>query len=97
MIPGQPEHTVYLVAELAYLGRSREEWGLGLKDLATDQIVDAIGFHLIPLYWLMGRTAVIILLIMFIAGMVRMLLDIVVRAVVMAWVRGYSFWMFRAL
>jgi hypothetical protein len=35
-------------AELAYLGRSGGEWGLGLTDLAWDQIVYAVGYQLIP-------------------------------------------------
>ena len=55
------------------------------------------GYHLIPLYWLVGPTAVIIILIMFIVGMVRMLLDIIVRAIIIAWMRGCGFWMFGAL
>jgi hypothetical protein len=29
-------------AELAYLGRSGGEWGLGLTDLAKDQMLDAV-------------------------------------------------------
>jgi hypothetical protein len=55
------------------------------------------GYHLIPLYWLVGPTAVIIILIMFIVGMVRMLLDIIVRAIIIAWMCGCGFWMFGAL
>ncbi len=55
--------------ELEYLGRSRGECGLGLPDLAMDQIVKTIGYLVIPLYWLMGSMAVIIILIMFIEGM----------------------------
>jgi hypothetical protein len=83
--------------ELAYLGRSGGEWGLSLTDLAKENIVDVLGYHLIPLYWLVRPAAVIIILIMFIVGMVRMLLDIMVRAIVIARVRGCSFWMFGAL
>jgi hypothetical protein len=83
--------------ELAYLGRSGGEWGLGLTDLAKDQIMEAVRYHLIQLYQPVGPAAVIIILIMFIVGMVRMLLDIMVRAIVIAGVRGCAFWMFRAL
>jgi hypothetical protein len=57
--------------ELAYLARSRGECGLGLPDLAMDQIVKTIGYLVIPLYQLMGSMAVIIILIMFIEGMCR--------------------------
>jgi hypothetical protein len=85
------------MADLAYLGRSGGEWGLGLTDLARDQIVNAVRYQLIPLYRLIRPAAVIVILIMFIVGMVRMLLDILVRAIVIARVRGCGFWMFGAL
>jgi hypothetical protein len=84
-------------AELAYLGRSGREWGLGLTDLARDQIVNAVGYRLIPLYRLIGPTAVIVILVMFIVGMARMLVDILVRAIIIARVRGWGFWMSGAL
>ncbi len=51
-------------SELAYLGRSGGEWGLGLTELARDQIVNAVGYRLIPLYRLIGPTAVIVILVM---------------------------------
>jgi hypothetical protein len=84
-------------AELAYLGRSGGEWWLGLTDLGRDQIVNAVGYRLIPLYRLIGPTAVIVILVMFIVGMARMLLDVLVRAIIIARVRGWGFWMFGAL
>ncbi len=84
-------------AELAYLGRSEGEWGLGLTELAREQIVNAAGYRLIPLYRLIGPTAVIVILVMFIVGMARMLIDILVRAIIIARVRGWGFWMFGAL
>jgi len=40
---------------------------------------------------------VIVILVMFIVGMARMLIDILVRAVIIARVRGWGFWMFGAL
>ncbi len=85
------------VAELAYLEKSEGEWVLGLTDLAKEQIIDAVGYHLIPLYRLMGLAAIIIILILSIVGMVRMLLDIIVRAITIARVCGCGFWMFGAL
>jgi hypothetical protein len=84
-------------AELVYLGRSGGEWGLGLTELARDQIVNAVGYRLIPLYRLIGPTAVIVILVMFIVGMARMLIDILVRAIIITRVRGWGFWMFGAL
>jgi hypothetical protein len=44
-----------------------------------------------------GPTAVIIILIMFIVDMVRMLLDIIVRAVVIVHMGECGSWMFGAL
>ena len=98
-IPAQNTRRVYLAeaAELEYLGRSEVEWGLGLTDLAKDQIIDAVGYHLIPLYRLVGPTAIIIILIMFMVGLMRMLLNIMVQAIVIARVCGCGFWMFGAL
>ncbi len=84
-------------AELAYLGQSGGEWGLGLTELARDQIVNAVGYQLIPRYRLIGPMAVIVILVMFIVGMARMLIDILVRAIIIARVRGWGFWMFGAL
>ncbi len=52
---------------------------------------------MIPLYRFIGPAAVIVILIMFIVVMVRMLLGILVRAIVIARVRGCGFWMFGAL
>jgi hypothetical protein len=50
--------------------------------------VNAVGYQLIPLCRLIGQTVVIVILVIFIVGMVRMLLDILVRAIVIARVRG---------
>jgi hypothetical protein len=94
-----PTRKAYLAeaAKLAYLGRSGGEWGLGLTELARDQIVNAVGYRLILLYRLIGPTAVIVILVMFIVGMARMLIYILVRAIIIARVRGWGFWMFGAL
>jgi hypothetical protein len=85
-LPGQPEHQ-----------ESGGEWGLGLTDLARDQIVNAVGYRLIPLYRLIGPKTVIVILVMFIIGMARMLVDILVRVMIITRVRGWGFWMFGAL
>ncbi len=37
-------------AERAYNSRFGGELGSGLTDLATDHLVDVVGFHLVPLY-----------------------------------------------
>jgi hypothetical protein len=84
-------------AERGYNSRLRGEWGSGLTDLATDHLVDVVGFHLVPLYRLLGPTAVIALLILFLVGIVRMLLDIVIRAIAITRVRGCGLWLLGAL
>ena len=43
------------------------------------------------------RPGVIVILVMFILGMARMLVDILVRAIIISRVRGWGFWMFGAL
>jgi hypothetical protein len=80
-----------------HLGRSGGEWGLDLTDHARDQIVITVEYRLIPLYRLIGPTAVIAILVMYILGTARMLVDILVRAVIIARVLGWGFWMFGAL
>ncbi len=59
--------------------------------------MNAVGYQLISLYRLIGPTAFIVILVMFIVEMARMLLDILVRAVIRVRVRGCGFWMFGAL
>jgi hypothetical protein len=37
-------------AERAYNSRSRGQWGSGLLDLAAESLIDAVGYHLVPMY-----------------------------------------------
>ncbi len=59
--------------------------------------MDVVGFHLVPLYWLFGPTAAIAFLILFLVGIIRMLLDIVIRAIAIARVRECGLWLLGAL
>ncbi len=77
--------------------RSGVKWGLDLTDLAKDQIVDIVGYQLIPFHQPLGPTAVITIVIMFIECMVRMLLDIMGRTIFVACVLVCGLWMFGAL
>ncbi len=79
------------VVELAYQGSSRGEWGLRLSDLAMDQIVNTIGYHINPVLPASGIHGSHLILIMFIVRMVQMFLDIAVNAVVIAQVHGCGF------
>ncbi len=60
------------------------EWGSGLTDLARDSLIDVMGYHLVPIYRVIGSTAAAALLMLFLLGILRMLLDIVIRAIVIA-------------
>jgi hypothetical protein len=75
-------------AERAYNSRAGGQWGSGLSDLATESLIDAVGYHLIPMYRVIGPTAAVGLLVLFLVGILRMLLDIVIRAIAIARVQG---------
>jgi hypothetical protein len=83
-------------AERAYNTRVGDQWGSGLSDLATTHLVDAVGHHLVPMYRYIGPTATMALVVLFLIGVVRMLLDIVIRAVAIARVRGCGWWLMGA-
>ncbi len=83
-------------AERAYNTHVGGQWGSGLSDLATAHLIDAVGYHLVPMYRLIGPTAVIALLVLFLVGILRMLLDIVVRAIAITKVRGCGWWLMGA-
>jgi hypothetical protein len=51
---------------------------------------------LVPMYRFIGPAATIALIVLFLVGIVRMLLDIVVRAVAIAKVRGCGWWLMGA-
>ncbi len=38
------------LAERAYNSRSGGQWGSGLSDLAVESLIDAVGYHLVPMY-----------------------------------------------
>jgi hypothetical protein len=52
--------------------------------LARDSLIDVMGYHLVPIYRVIGSTAAAALLVLFLLGILRMLLDIVIRAIVIA-------------
>jgi TM2 domain-containing membrane protein YozV len=83
-------------AERAYNGRVAGEWGSGLTDLATDSLIDTKGYHLVPMYQVIDPTAVMALLIVFLVGILRMMLDIVIWGIAIARVRGCRWWLMGA-
>ncbi len=83
-------------AERAYNSRVGSEWGSGLTGTATDSFIDAVGNQLVPMYRVIGPTAALALLVLFLVGVVRMLADIVIRAIAIARVRGCGWWLIGA-
>ncbi len=83
-------------AERAYNIRSGGQWGSGLSDLDTESLIDAVGYHLVPMYWVIRPTAAVALLVLFLVGILRMLLDIMIRAIAIARNRGCGWWLMGA-
>ncbi len=83
-------------SERAYNSRAGGQWGSGLSDLATETLIDAVGYHLVPMYRVIGPTAAVALLVLFLVGILRMLLDIVIRTIAIARVRGCGWWLMGA-
>ncbi len=83
-------------AERAYNGQTGGQWGSGLSDLATESLIDAIGYHLVPMYWVIGPTAAMALLVLFPVSIQRMLRDIVIRVIAIARIRGCGWWLMGA-
>jgi hypothetical protein len=83
-------------AERAYNSRAGGQWGSGLSDLATESLIDAVGYQLVPMYWVIGPTATVAPSVMFLVGILRMLLDIVIKAITIARVRGCGQWLMGA-
>ena len=51
--------------ERAYIGHRGGKLGLGLSDLATDQIVDGVGNKLVPPYRILRPTPFVVLMMLF--------------------------------
>jgi hypothetical protein len=79
------------LARRAYNSRSGGQWGSGLLDLATESLIDAV----VPMYRVIRPTAVA-LLVLFLVGNLRMLLDIVISVIAIARIRGCRWWLMGA-
>jgi len=62
--------------------------GSGLSDLATESLIDDVGYHLVLMYRVIGPTAAVALLVLFLVGILRMLLDVLFRGITIARIRG---------
>jgi hypothetical protein len=83
-------------AEHAHNGRTRREWGSGLTSVATDSLIDAVGYQLVPMYRVIGPTAAVALLVLFLVGILGKFLDIIIRAIAIARTRGCGWWLLSA-
>jgi hypothetical protein len=85
-------------AEIAYYGRNDNgEWGLGLNDLASASVISLVGMSLIPLYRFIGPAAITIIFVLFLVGVIRLTLTVIVRAIAIFRVRGPGVWLLGAL
>jgi hypothetical protein len=82
---------------MAYSCRAEDGiWGLRMGEQAKAAIIDAVGLSFIPLYRIVGPLAVSILFLMFISGLVRLVVTIIMRAIAIYRARGAGLWMLRA-
>jgi hypothetical protein len=61
-----------------------------------ESLIDAVGYRLVPMYQVIRPTAVA-LLVLFLVGILKMLLDIVIRVIAIARIRGCEWWLMGAL
>jgi hypothetical protein len=69
------------------------EWGSGLIDLATESLIDVVEYQLVPMYRVIHPTDAVALLILFLVDILRMTLNIVIRAIMIARVRDCRWWL----
>jgi hypothetical protein len=85
-------------AEIAYWARGEDgAWGLGFNDLATETVISLVGMSLIPLYRFIGPAAITIIFILFLVGLIRLVLTVVIRAITIVRLRGPGIWLIGAL
>jgi hypothetical protein len=65
-------------------------------DLATESLIDAMGYHPVLMYRVIGPSVAVALMILFLEGILRITLDIVIRAVTIARIRGCRWWLMGA-
>jgi hypothetical protein len=82
--------------ECVYKGRAQGEWGSGLTSEATDSLIDAVGYQLVPMYQMIGPTAAVALLVLFLVRILRMFLNIIIRTIAIAKTRGCGWWLLSA-
>jgi hypothetical protein len=67
-----------------------------MGERARAAIIDAVRLSLVPLYRIVGPTAVTILFLMFIWGVVKLVFTIIMSAIPIYWTRGAGLWILGA-
>ena len=83
--------------ERAYQTRSGADWGLALGDRAKELMLDHVGWSFIPLYRLFGPLSMLFILVIFVVGLVRLTVTLLIRAIVITRKKGCGVWVFAAV
>ena len=78
--------------ERAYQTRSGGDWGLSLGDRAKDMMLDHVGWSFIPLYRLFGPLSMLLILVIFVVGPVRLVATLLIRTVIITKKKGCGVW-----
>ncbi len=65
-------------------------------DSATESLTDTVGCRLVPMYQVIGLSVAVALLILLLVSILKMVLDIVIRAITIARVRSCGWWLMGA-
>ena len=85
-------------AERAYVTRSANgDWGLSLGLNARDMMLDVVGLSFIPLYRFFGPVSMMLILIFFIIGALRICVTLIVRTIIIARTKGCGIWILAAV
>ncbi len=66
------------------------------EDLATESLTNTVGCRLVPMYQMIGLSVTVALLILLLMSILRMALDIMIRAIAIARLRSCGWWLMGA-
>ena len=83
--------------ERAYGGMSDGEWGLSLGERAKEMMIYHVGWSFIPLYRIFGPLSMLFIMLIFVVGLLRFVITLLVRIVVITRARGCGVWVLAAV
>jgi hypothetical protein len=83
--------------ERAYNTRVGGEWGLGMGERAKEMIIDHVGWSFIPMYQIFGPLSMLFLTLVFVVGLVRIVVTLLVRTIVLVRAKGCGVWVLSGL